>query len=1209
MPRLVQNIGDGYVFPLGVAYISSSMKKDGFNVTTLNLNHREGDVFDILKKIIEENNINVVATGGLSPQYHLVKNVVESAKHIDSKIITIVGGGIITADSKTAMKALEFVDFGVIGEGEEAMCELCHFLEARGDLSQVDGIIYKEGEDFKITNPRKDIVDIDKIPWPDYEGFETDKYLEIPPAGFAGLNQKRMICVLGSRSCPFQCTFCCHTLGKRYRKRSLDDFFAELDYLVTHYKIDYISLADEVFAPDFESAKKFCDRIKPYNIHWYADFRVDTVKPELLPILKDSGLDVMFFGLESADNRILKSMRKGITIEQTESILKMVYDAGIAGYGCFIFGDVEETLETANNTLRWWREHKEYSIHLTLIKPFPGSYIYGYACEKGIIKDPIQYLKDGCPQVNISKMNNEEFAEIMRQIHESSQLTGKPEALELLSVDPVLGRESISGVCMKCKKKNVWTDVKLFANDYISCVHCGQKYDNPNPAQLIENFDKNLVLLLKKYGKVAVWGMTLVIMELFRNSKMLNDPNVFAIDISDSKRKMNLDGKEIYDPEILERENIPVVVIAVPSHASQISCQIKQNHMGVTEIIDICKLADFYPIIPQKLNFLLVMPRLVQRIGDGYSFPLGITFISSSMKNAGFNTRTLNLNHSEGNVYDILKKEIEENKIDVIGVGGLSFQYNTVRIVVESAKRIKNDIITIVGGGIISGDPEPAMQALEYADFGVIGEGEMTMNELCSALEGEKNFADIEGIIYKNRDSYTTNNPRKEMANIDTLPWPDYGGFEIQKYLDSTPPGISGLNRKTLFMLASRSCPYSCTFCFHTNGRRYRQRSLDDFFAELESVVSRYHIEFVCMADELFARNMDRVKEFCERIKKFNIRWWAQFRVDDITPELLAVLKDGGCEVMSFGLESADNRILKSMRKGITIEQIEHTLKMVYDAGISFEGAFIFGDIEETVETANNTLKWWRDHVQYRITLNLITVYPGSYLYMYACEKGIIKSKVRFLKDGCPQINVSKMSDKDLSVLVRQLVEAPIIVTKQLVSPELKSVNFKTGRIGLSGACLVCGHKSDWADVRMFTMNFLPCKKCGQKYNVPLFAEIRKNIDNNLAALLNKYGKVAVWGINYHSSDLFKNSEVLHNPNIFPVDISQTKRRMDLYGKEIFSSEIIERENIKAVIIAVPVYYAQISSLIQTNHKGVVDVIDICALTSREYVVSEILSI
>jgi radical SAM superfamily enzyme YgiQ (UPF0313 family) len=596
------------------------------------------------------------------------------------------------------------------------------------------------------------------------------------------------------------------------------------------------------------------------------------------------------------------------------------------------------------------------------------------------------------------------------------------------------------------------------------------------------------------------------------------------------------------------------------------------------------------------------MPRLVQNAGDGYSFPLGITYISGSLKSGGYNVTTLNLNHRPGEVSDILKKEIEDKKIDVLATGGLSFQYNTVRRVVESAKRVKPGIITIVGGGIITGDPEPAMEALEYADFGVIGEGENTINELCRALENEGKLSDIDGIVYKEAGAYNITRPRKEVENIDSLPWPDYEGFEIEKYLCSSPPSISGLNRQnTVFMLASRSCPYNCTFCFHTVGRKYRQRSLDNFFKELDYLVARYNIEFICIADELFSRNINRVKEFCARIKSYKVRWWAQFRVDGITPELLAILKEGGCEVMSFGLESADNRVLKSMRKGTTVEQIEKTLKLVYDAGISLEGAFIFGDIEETAETANNTLKWWREHSQYKISLNLITVYPGSYLYKYACEKGIIKDKVQFLKDGCPQVNVSQLTDKELSGLVRQFMEAPVNQVKTLDSVKLASVDYQTGRIAIRGACIMCGQENDWEDIKLFTINFISCKKCGQKYNVPLLPALRANIDENIKKLLEKYGKVALWGINYHSSDLFKNSAALRDAQVYPIDISETKRKMDLYGKKISAPEAINTEDIKAVVVAIPVYFTQISSQIEANHKNVEKVIDVCSLTDPEY--------
>lgn len=592
MPRLVQSVGDGYVFPLGIAYISSSMKKAGFNVFTLNLNHCEGDIYEIIKDKIKENNINVVATGGLSPQYHLVKSVIEAAKKTNKKIITVVGGGIISAEADVAMEALKYADFGVIGEGELSMCELAKAMEDSEDYSKIDGIIFKQKSKYIKTKVRQDIQDINNIPWPDYDGFDIKKYLDVPPAGHAGLSKGRAVCMLGSRSCPYLCTFCFHTNGFKYRKRSLDDFFAELDYLVNNYNIEYISMADELFAPDLERVKEFCTRIKKYGIRWHADFRIDRITPEMLTILKDSGLDVMFFGLESADNNILKSMHKDNTIENTERVLKMVYDSGIPMYGCFIFGDIEETVETANKTLKWWREHPEYFIHLTLIRPYPGTFIYKYARKNGIIKDPIKYLKDGCPQLNISKLNDDEFSDIVRQTSEVLKANKLPESVKLLSYNPNLGRQTISGTCFKCKKKNTWDNIKLFAIDYIHCSKCGQKYDIPYPIELRKNIDKNVSKLLEKYKKISLWGMTFPVMDLIKESKVLPNKNVFLVDISESKSKTNICKKTISTPEIIRKENIKVVIVGVPPHFAQIFSQAKENYTKVEKIIDICSLTE-----------------------------------------------------------------------------------------------------------------------------------------------------------------------------------------------------------------------------------------------------------------------------------------------------------------------------------------------------------------------------------------------------------------------------------------------------------------------------------------------------------------------------------------------------------------------------------------------------------------------------------------
>jgi anaerobic magnesium-protoporphyrin IX monomethyl ester cyclase len=604
----------------------------------------------------------------------------------------------------------------------------------------------------------------------------------------------------------------------------------------------------------------------------------------------------------------------------------------------------------------------------------------------------------------------------------------------------------------------------------------------------------------------------------------------------------------------------------------------------------------------KELQCLLVMPRIVQRVDDGYSFPLGIAYISASLKNAGYKVATINLNHVEGDICNIIQNEINKHDFDLIATGGLSFQFSTIKNIVEAAKQAKDQIITIVGGGIITSDPEAAMNALEFVDYGVIGEGEITICELLNALNHGSNVSIVDGIIYKNENDLIVTKTRNGISNIDSLPWPDYEGFELGKYLEASP-AISGMNRKnTIFMIASRSCPYSCTFCFHTTGKKYRQRSLDEFFKELDFMISRYHIEYICLADELFARDLARVKEFCDRLRKYNIRWWAQFRVDDITPELLETLKGGGCDIMSFGLESADNRILKSMRKGTTVEQIERSLKLVYDAGISMEGAFIFGDIEETWETANNTVNWWRDHSEYKINLNLITVFPGSHLYKYACDNGIIKNRVQFLRDGCPQVNVSKLSDEEFSELIKTIMEAPMSLAKVFSMLEMGSLDIKTGRVDIAGTCTVCGHRNRWDGVKMFSASFLACTGCGQRYNVVLPDELRKNIDDNIIKLQVKYGKVAIWGINYHASDLFKYSEVLSDTNIIPVDISETKRKMDLYGKCIQSPDVITGMDISVVVIAIPNYFMEIAGQIQSAFPHVKKIIDVCSLVDPRFI-------
>ena len=227
---------------------------------------------------------------------------------------------------------------------------------------------------------------------------------------------------------------------------------------------------------------------------------------------------------------------------------------------------------------------------MTLIKPYPGTEIYKWCIQNGIIKDPIKYLKDGCPQINISQMNEGQFSEIVKEINDLQDSKNTID-VELLELNPKTGRETVKGTCVKCSHVNIWEQIKMFAIDNIHCSKCSQKYEIPIPNVLQKNLEKNVSKILKRYGKVGIWGMTLTIMGLFKDKNSpLSDKNLYAIDIAESKQDAMVNGKQVHHPSIIDKEEIPAIIAAVPSHVSAIKCQAEENHLTVQKVFDIGQL-------------------------------------------------------------------------------------------------------------------------------------------------------------------------------------------------------------------------------------------------------------------------------------------------------------------------------------------------------------------------------------------------------------------------------------------------------------------------------------------------------------------------------------------------------------------------------------------------------------------------------------------
>ena len=424
-------------------------------------------------------------------------------------------------------------------------------------------------------------------------------------------------------------------------------------------------------------------------------------------------------------------------------------------------------------------------------------------------------------------------------------------------------------------------------------------------------------------------------------------------------------------------------------------------------------------------NILLVIPKFA-KFGEEYHFPLGLAYISSYLKSKKYPVFNLNLCHSDVTVREQIIKAIKKNKIEIIATGGISFWWNEIYDIIDSAKNYDPNIITIAGGAIVTSEPELIMKNMKI-DYGIIGEGELTIYELCLALNNGADLLKIPGLIYfDNNRKLIRTEPRKPIMDLDSLPFPDYEGFELGILLDTMENsedkylGASD-NPRPVEIIASRSCPYNCTFCYHPLGRTYRQRSLDNLFEEIELLIKKYRINIINLLDELFSVKEKRVYEFADRIKKYSISWVANFRVNEVNDALIKKIKDSNALIIFYGIESLSNKILKSMNKKITREEIENALELSYKNNLTALGHIIIGDVEETQKTALESINWWKEHPEYRIELNFVLAVPDSIIYRHAIKNKIITNKLDHIQRKFPVVNLTKMSDKEFKKIYREV--------------------------------------------------------------------------------------------------------------------------------------------------------------------------------------------
>lgn len=370
--------------PLGLAYISSYLKKHDFSdITLVDFNIFRYDYHgsdQYLEELPQDR--DVYAIHCFTAQFSWLMQVSQYIKKNNPRALVIAGGPHPTSRPEECIN-IAGVDVAVINEGEETMLEIM-----RGDsLSHIKGIVYKGEGGLVIKNsPRPWIEDIDKIPFPDRDIADMNRYKRT-------LLGQRAVHLVTLRGCPYNCAFCDKkSVGRMVRWRSVENVLAEIDSIIDKYGIKFFVIYDDIFTLRPERTIAFCKEFKKRGIRWRGWSRVNTISRELLEIMKDGGLTSLTFGIESGDDRILKIINKGATAKENENALMLCKQAGIPVRASIIYGNPGETKESVDNTIDLIARTQPEEWNIATLIPIPGSDIGDHPEKYGVkIHEDINY--------------------------------------------------------------------------------------------------------------------------------------------------------------------------------------------------------------------------------------------------------------------------------------------------------------------------------------------------------------------------------------------------------------------------------------------------------------------------------------------------------------------------------------------------------------------------------------------------------------------------------------------------------------------------------------------------------------------------------------------------------------------------------------------------------------------------------------------------
>lgn len=372
--------------PIGIAYIAAFLRQHGVEVEIIDANPLRLTVEDVVARVKRDPPVLVgmtVFTALYSTCVQLARRIKEECP--ETKIA--LGGPHVDSQHLAILETEPSVDYCACGEGEHTAWELVQALREERTLASVEGISYREGERTYANPPRKWTKNLDEFPFPARDLLPSMDLYRAPQS----LNERKpFTLVLPSRGCPFQCTYCaCHAVWGYQRRRSPENVLEEIESVYQAYGLKAMRLEDDLFTANKKWATAICQGLIERGLNtiaWETNGRVGTLTPSLLDTMRRANCKCLAIGIEFGNQKVLDFANKRIKLDQVRLAVKMIRDSGIRVKGYFMIGYPTETRETIEDTIHFSQElGLDYAI-FSLVTPFPGTGLYQYVKDHGMLK-------------------------------------------------------------------------------------------------------------------------------------------------------------------------------------------------------------------------------------------------------------------------------------------------------------------------------------------------------------------------------------------------------------------------------------------------------------------------------------------------------------------------------------------------------------------------------------------------------------------------------------------------------------------------------------------------------------------------------------------------------------------------------------------------------------------------------------------------------